>query len=356
MLDCTDDSSPARASGRSARKRRAVERQGPAVPFRAWSQREVMAAEEESQGLSWHRIVAWALTVALHIAALLHLTIPPLARTPGTTAGTQGAAAAANTPSARLQVVVVQASAAGDAGTVAGEAPGGPRSAAAASARSPPQSRRQAPPPAPAIPAPNEMLRMPAPAGARTVADQPQSTAAATPVARLFRADGAPALPTATIDDLKAADNDARNFDYMTPGLAGAEAAFRRPPAIAYTPTRLDADWKPVRTLGGDVMHAISEKLTYQNERKSFRCSLVPPICSWGRVDPAVELDDPHTLNPDENAQCGSLLDAIVGATNQVEWMKLRKRYDAQCRKPPERTRLPPDDPAAAAARVSMQP
>lgn len=170
----------------------------------------------------------------------------------------------------------------------------------------------------------------------------PSIADASAPAARLFRRDGSVALPAAVIADLRAVESDDRAFDYITPGLADAASAFSRRPMLPYEPTSFDAVWKPVRTLGEDVIIPIAEMLTYENKRKSFRCSLVPPVCLWGRVDAALELDDPHTLNPIEAAQCQGLWDSIVAATDQGEWLKLRRRFDTKCRKPLERDRAPP--------------
>lgn len=315
----------------------------------AWSHRNAIASTDGPLRLSWGRIAALALTLALHLAVLLGLMLPSPPWPPATTPVVQDLAARANTSSERLQVVFVATSAAADPLVVAGEQFPVQRSPVA-TPNSPP--RLPAAPPTPSMPSAAEPATAPTvPSGA---AHEPPVPAA--PQARLFHADGSVSLPATALTDLRAVESDARNFDYMTPGLATAESAFKRQSTVPYTPTRFDADWKPVRTLGDDVMHAISETLTYENERKTMRCSLVPPVCSWGRVDAAVELDDPHTLNPTEDAECRALWDTLVAAANQGMWLDLRKRYDAQCRKPLEREGVPFDDDAAKAVNVSTEP
>ena len=319
-----------------------------AAPW-ACSYRNAIALTAGPERLVWGRIVALALALTLHIGLLLYLTLPPPAWSPATTRGVHGPVAVEIRSGERLQVVFVAPSADSEVGVVAGEQILVPRSPAPT-----PNSHHGlpvAPPPSSSMPAAAEpvtaavpsaaMPNPPVPADPRISTALPSATNAAVPAARLFHADGSVALPANAIADLRAVESDARKFDYMTPGLATAELAFHRQSTVPYTPTRFDADWKPVRTLGDDIVIPISEMLTYENERKTFRCSLLPPVCTWGRVDAAVELDDPNTLNPIEDAECRALWDTIIAATNQSKWLGLRKRYDAQCRKPLERELVP---------------
>jgi hypothetical protein len=164
--------------------------------------------------------------------------------------------------------------------------------------------------------------------------------------ARLFRADGAITLPESVIADLRGVESEQRRFDYMTPGLAEAGSAFTRKPALAYEPTRFDADWAPVRTLAGDIIVPVAELLTFENKRKTFRCSVLPPVCTWGRTDEGGQLDDPNTLNPVEAAHCRSLWESITAATDQDVWLTLRRQFDAECRKPLLVDQTPPLAPA----------
>jgi hypothetical protein len=45
-------------------------------------------------------------------------------------------------------------------------------------------------------------------------------------------------------------------------------------------------------------------------------------------------VDDPDTLNPEEDRQCQAWWEQIIGAKTQELWRKTRSLYEAQCRKP----------------------
>jgi hypothetical protein len=48
-------------------------------------------------------------------------------------------------------------------------------------------------------------------------------------------------------------------------------------------------------------------------------------------------VDDPATLNEEEERQCAAWWNQIIGAKTQEVWRKTRSLYEAQCRKPRER-------------------
>jgi hypothetical protein len=306
--------------------------------------RTALAAPVEPPSLQWSRIVGMALAIALHLAALLHLMIPPTAQTPAPTAA-RGSAVATDTLRDGLEIEYVEQAATLDTDAVAPEAAVAPSSSGPMPQSMIPAARATATAPTPsALPPPSD-----APAVATPAIVEPRDAEAPTadtevsaPRARLFRSDGSIALPESVIENLRAVDSDDRVFSFMTPGLAGAESAFSRPPAMTYAPTRFDADWKPVRSLGEDALVTVSEALTYENKSKTVRCSLVPPVCTWGRIGTAVELNDPLTLNAIEDAHCGAMWESIVTATDQGEWLRLRRRFDAECRKPLELDLDPP--------------
>lgn len=289
-------------------------------------------AASASPSLDLGRIGAIALALAVHLAALLQLLVPPAARAPEPMRWAAGAPAADSSVAQGLQVLFVTPATRFDVGGTV------PERAAAA----PATVTRPAPPVVVA-----RMSKAQAASDAPMVephdadATPVDSQAAARPI-RLYRSDGSILLPESMLEDLRAVDGDERMFNFMVPGLAGAESAFRRPPAMTYVPTRFDADWKPVRSLGEDALVTVSEALTYENKSKTVRCSLVPPVCTWGRIGTAVELNDPLTLNAIEDAECGALWVSIATATDQGEWLRLRRRFDAECRKPLEIDRAPP--------------
>lgn len=310
-----------------------------------WSQRNALPPDVEPQPLAWSRVIALALTLALHLAVLLLLTVPPSPMPPASTRDTRGPAIAIGMPPDRLWVVFVEPAVMADPGDVAIDAIVAPLSPALTPDPMPSEPHAPATPPAPsamALMSDPRAVASPATVEPRDAEVLPSIADASVPAARLFRPDGSVALPAAVIAALHAVESEDRAFDYITPGLADAASAFSRLPTLPYEPTSLDADWKPVRTLAEDIIIPISEMLTYQNKRKSIRCSVLPPVCTWGRADAPVELDDPYTLNPIEDAQCQGLWDSIVAATNQGEWLRLRRRFDAECRKLLERDRSPP--------------
>jgi len=298
----------------------------------AWSQRHALAAAVEPQALSWSRILALALALGLHLAVLLHLTAPPAAWLPPPVVTTIDA------PTNGLHIVFVEPAAPGGLREAGADAIVTPRSTATPDAV-PPTPVAPASSPALSTIVPIDAPRTVVPAATvepRAADTLPSIADAPAPAARLFLPDGSVALPAAAIADLHAVESEKRAFDYMTPGLAGAASAFTRRQALTYAPTRFDSAWTGSRSLGDEIFIPIAEALTFENEKKSFRCSVLPPRCSWGLVVEAVELDDPTTLNPNENAQCRALWDAIVAATDQGDWLKRRARFDIECRKPLE--------------------
>jgi hypothetical protein len=340
MIDRSDRATEAPA----ASVRDADSERVPAEPW-IWSLRRARAEVAEPSRLDWSRIGAMALVFALHLGVLLQLMVPPTASLPARTSDARGSANALGTSGDALEVSFVEPAAAAVASEV-------PLEAAAVPLASTSRPQRSLPPPrASATPA-DAMARArategpaaatPATIDARDVEAQPNFADAAVSSARFFRADGSIALPASVLEDLLAVESEDRVFSHMTPGLAGAESAFRRPPALTYTPTRFDADWKPVRSVGEDALVTLSEALTYENRSGTFRCSLVPPVCTWGRIGTAVELNDPLTLNQAEAEQCQAMWVSIVGATDQGEWLRLRRRFDAECRKPLEIDRAVP--------------
>jgi hypothetical protein len=125
---------------------------------------------------------------------------------------------------------------------------------------------------------------------------------------------------------------------------------------LAYEPTRFDRYWIPEK----DVLTEILEKAV---EATSGTVEIPIPgspgsklVCSvsilavgggCGIVDKndgyVVRLDDPDTLNPEEDAQCRAWWDRIAAAGSQAEWRDTRALYDHNCRKPLAKDDAPPD-------------
>ena len=58
-----------------------------------------------------------------------------------------------------------------------------------------------------------------------------------------------------------------------------------------------------------------------------------------------VELNDPKTLNPQEEKQCAAWWDRIVGAETQAVWRETRALYEFNCLKPLEKKAVQPPPP-----------
>lgn len=212
--------------------------------------------------MDWSRIVGLALVLALHFAVLLRLMVPPTAWPPASTKGAHGLTTAIDPPPDGLRVVFVEQAATVDPGDAALDAIVTPHP------MSPAPPVRAASPTPPVMAPMSDAWAVATPATVESCdAEQPPPIAdTSAPVVRLLRRDSPVALPAAVIADLRAIESEGRVFTFMAPGRAGAASAFRRRPTLPYTPTRFDADWRPVGTLGDDLLIPISEMLTYENK------------------------------------------------------------------------------------------
>lgn len=228
-----------------------------------------------------------------------------------------------------------------DASTVPEVAPPFPQAPARRQAAGPVQRRPQSPADRPRAAATPEVL-------ATEVPDRETVTA---PVSGtrvdLFRSDGGIDLPDQVISDMEAVTSGDRQFGFRDPGLAAADSFARRKPALEYDATRFDEHWQPQQGVVTEALARAVEKTTvtvkipvFRSPGYSFTCkaSILALAGGCGLQRPndgyVVVLDDPSTLDVEEDKQCQQLWQHIVDATSQREWRALSQRYERDCRKP----------------------
>ena len=163
----------------------------------------------------------------------------------------------------------------------------------------------------------------------------------------LYGADGRLKLPGDMLDQIDRRYGDKRVFSYQVPRMDDAKKAFYRNPAITYEKTRFDEYWKPDQDLLTSLLNEMVEKTTKQikipvpgrpDSRMVCTISLLALGGGCGLLtngsDYVGPLDDPDTLNPEEDRQCKAWWDQIVSARTQDAWRNTRKLYEGQCRKP----------------------
>lgn len=172
---------------------------------------------------------------------------------------------------------------------------------------------------------------------------------------RLFTADGAPLLPEDMLDQLDRKFGDQRDFSFQRPGLDGMDKLLSRPQALTYEATRFEAGWRPETDLLTDLLEKAVEKTSPEIRipvpgRPGARlvCRVVLLAAGGGCWFESnsdgyqVVLNDPDTLNEEEQRQCQAWWDKIVGAGSQAVWRKTRDLYEAECRKPAEKKAVEP--------------
>jgi len=171
---------------------------------------------------------------------------------------------------------------------------------------------------------------------------------------RLFARDGAILLPRESIEELRRADADDREFAFQWPGLAAGASGFERRDELPYEATRFDRYHPQTTDIVTGALRALADSMTFGTRSGSVRCAMLSAEgganCTFGGGGRVVELDDPDSLDATENARCQALWDQVVAASTQDAWLALRQQYRAECRKPPAET---PADPPAAPGRIA---
>ena len=211
-------------------------------------------------------------------------------------------------------------------------------------------TRRPERPVPPAIRRPRDAPRAAARATAPVRVSRPSVTAAPAkevPHARLFERDGSIALPDEVLKDLASVTDPRRTFSYQMPGLMAAREFLDRPPAIEYEGTRFEDGWVEEADPVTEALAKAVEKTTAtiriplpRSPGSQIVCkvSLLAMGGACGIVNNGegylVVLDDPDTLDAEEDAQCRAWWSDLVKATTPEQWRAALDRYERECRKP----------------------
>jgi len=153
-----------------------------------------------------------------------------------------------------------------------------------------------------------------------------------------------------TLDTLDKEFGEKRSFSYQIPRMGDAEKLLTRPKVVTYEPTRFADMYRPTRNILDDVLERAVEATTAEvripvpgHPESKMVCKIQILAMGGGcgiltnGADYVGPIDDPNTLSEEENRQCQSWYEQIVGAKTQDAWRATRKLYDASCRKPLER-------------------
>jgi hypothetical protein len=188
---------------------------------------------------------------------------------------------------------------------------------------------------------------------AMQVQDAPATPATSAPrrpsdsALQLYNPDGSLRVPDDMLARIDDRVGEQRVFSYQVPHMDDAKKYFYRNRVLAYEPTRFDEYWKPDQDLLTDLLTRLVEKTTKQvkipipgHPGSTMVCTITLIALSGGcgvltnGADYVGPVDDPDTLNPEEDRQCQAWWEQIVGARTQELWRKTRSLYEAQCRKP----------------------
>ena len=212
-------------------------------------------------------------------------------------------------------------------------------------------SREQPQPPSPPKPLrrverPVEVTRAPQSA-VRSAPPDPPSDAPPTPQSRVFGMDGAVLRPESVQDDLSAVTDPRARFDFKVPGLIEARTRTPRPAALDYQATRFEEAWIEEQDPLTEALKKAVEKTTVTVRIPLPRAPGSKAVCKFAILMAAggcgitnesdgyvVRLDDPDTLDINEDVQCQAWWDAMANASNETAWNAARIKYEAHCRKP----------------------
>lgn len=163
----------------------------------------------------------------------------------------------------------------------------------------------------------------------------------------LFRVDGSIDLPRDVAADLEAVTSRHRKFSFQLPGLTEARSFAQRPQVLAYETTRFDEHWIDEKDIVTEALEKVVEITSVSVKIPVPRSPGTKVVCtvsllaaggSCGIVNVGqgfvVVLNDPETLNAEENRQCQLWWDQVVAAKTPELWHAAQDRYDAHCRKP----------------------
>lgn len=167
---------------------------------------------------------------------------------------------------------------------------------------------------------------------------------------RLYTHDGALMLPADLLEQIDRKVGDKRDFSFQVPKLDAMDKLLHRPKALVHEATRFEAGWRPEADLLTDLLEKAIEKTSptiripvpgRPGARLVCRVVLLAAGGSCGFESNSdgylLVLNDPATLNEEEQRQCQAWWEKIVGTGSQDVWRKTRALYDAECRKPAEK-------------------
>jgi len=165
--------------------------------------------------------------------------------------------------------------------------------------------------------------------------------------ATLFRTDGSIDMPHAVTEDLEAVTSNLRKFSYQLPGLTQSRSFAQRPQVLAYETTRFDKHWIDEKDIVTEALDKVVEKTTVTVKIPVPRSPGTKVVCTVSLLAAGgscnivnigqgfvVVLNDPETLNNEEDQRCQAWWAEVVTATTPERWRAAQDRYDAQCRKP----------------------
>lgn len=154
-------------------------------------------------------------------------------------------------------------------------------------------------------------------------------------------------VPNDMLDQIDRQVGDKRVFSYQVPHVDDARKLLHRNPPVTYESTRFDKYWKPDQDMLTDLLTQLVEKTTKEiripvpGDPSSTMICQVSLLALGGScgvltngADYVGPVDDPDTLDSEEDRQCQAWWQQIVGARTQDVWRRTRDLYEAQCRKP----------------------
>ena len=188
------------------------------------------------------------------------------------------------------------------------------------------------------------------PPGTMQAVELPPSGGSPRAQLKLFNADGSLDLPDDVVAKLGETTGGDREFGYQMPGLEESGRFMKRQPVLVYEPTKFDQYWIPEKDILSSLLEKAVEASTATVEipvpgspGSKLVCTISVLAMGGGcgivnNNDGYVKvLNDPATLNPEEEKQCLAWWDRIVGASTQAVWRETRALYEFNCLKPREK-------------------
>lgn len=220
-----------------------------------------------------------------------------------------------------------------------------------------PEDPLGAPPPAATTAAPMDLAApaLATPPGTMQAVELPPSGGPPGAPLKLFNADGSLDLPDDVVAKMSESTSGNREFGYQMPGLEEAGRFMKRQPVLVYEPTKFDQYWIPEKDILTSLLEKAVEASTGTVEipvpgspgsklvctvsvlAMGGGCGIVNNNDGYVKV-----LNDPKTLNPEEEKQCAAWWDRIVGASTQAVWRETRALYEFNCLKPLEKKVVEP--------------